>query len=95
MSKHIIVLRSLRNVFISAASAAWIWPLAGSIHSALWVLADLKAEMSKDAPPSPFSYAALSQGLMIWALILLAISVFFWTFVVANKLWPIRGPRRD
>jgi hypothetical protein len=85
------VLRLIRNCIIAGVSAVWILPLFASIHALLHFFWLLEADRGNGQYPlPPFSMVVLSQWFLVIAEILLLVALFFWGFIAANKLWPIK-----
>jgi len=93
----ISLFKAIRNFFIAFLSMIWLIPFLFSteflFRYMIWV--DnylLKNEQIKENYPfwisiSPFG---VSRNLMRVAILGLGIVIFFWAFVTANKLWPIK-----
>lgn len=89
-----IIIKAIRNFIIAFASAACIYSLVSSVYAMLNFMKSQEAELNiyENYFPKgpPFSNVKLSQGFLLIGGISLAIVVFFWAFVAANKLWPIK-----
>jgi hypothetical protein len=92
-------LRLAVHLLISALSASWLLPLWLSAKFSLDNMAWLERQNISDkellsenypfwASISPFS---VSLYFIQIAMIILAIVIFFWSFVLLNKLWPIKN----
>jgi hypothetical protein len=94
MRKETTVLRLVRNLAISIFSACWVYPLY--LYTGL-VLDFLKIQEDEWATKElgfttevPFSMAELIRIFWNAGLLFLSMSIIFWAFVAANKLWPIK-----
>jgi len=97
MLKTVFVFRLIRNFIIALLSSGWILMYSVSLSSLLELLRIREADFLKIESPNliSFSYIELSQIFITFGSITLAIALFFWTFVVVNKLWPIKGKLKD
>lgn len=97
--KHLVLYRLIRNIFIALLSASWILPFVCSIGCMLEFMKRQEAELKiyeNSYPHGPhFSTIELSQSFLTITAILMSIAVFFWAFVAANKLWPIKVKEKD
>ena len=95
--------RLVRNLVIAIASALWLIPLWLYSNNLIRWMATIEERLPEggDMPvnylpwPGLFSishFAACEISLRYWVMIL-GIIITFWTFVIANKLWPIRKNR--
>ncbi|MHC4781901.1 MAG: hypothetical protein ACYSPJ_07485 [Planctomycetota bacterium] len=83
-------LRFARVLLISFASTIWILPFYLSIMFLLLFLERIEPILLEIEPEMfSFSNVEFSQHYFIVSTIILFIITFFWTFVAANKLWPI------
>ena len=96
MSRHIYLFRLCRNILISFFSAAWVIPLTGSLKFIYNYMRAGEIELFKVDYPTgpPYSYIKISQSFLSIAEFLLIITIFFWAFVAANRLWPIKGKKK-
>lgn len=83
--------RLLRNIGISLISCLWIYLLCGALCLALDFLKRQERELQKVQWPNgvPFSIVETSQFVLVCAMIALGITMFFWFFILSNRLWPI------
>jgi len=79
----------IRNILIAIISTAWICTFLGFFGFLLEFMKLQENHLAKQIPIS-LSYIDMSTVFFIITTILLGASVFFWTFIAANKLWPIK-----
>ena len=93
-----IIMRLSRNILIALISAVWVWPFwvsAEFLFRYMQWLEERFVDPSSimDEYPfwisiSPFTISSLYLRVAgIWLMVV----IFFWAFVAANKLWPIKG----
>ena len=92
MTRARVFLRVTRNLSIAAIHSACVYLLFASLHALYSLFERQETELVKDVYPDgpPFSMVELSQWFLVISEMLLIVFVFFWTFVVCNKLWPLR-----
>ena len=87
-----VTIKLIRNILISLFSTIWILPFYMSFMNLLIFLEVREPDiLNLDPEMISFSYVQLSRHLFIVSTIILFIAVFFWAFVAANRLWPIKG----
>ena len=103
MTKLISIFRLLRNIFVGLVCIAWLLPLWFSSKFMLDYMAwwhkhnfsDEELLAMNSAGNYPFwpsiSPIVISSYFLRLAFILFAIAVFSLTFVIASRLWPIKG----
>jgi hypothetical protein len=72
----------------------WVYFLLVAVSYALTILKIQETALAVSDGQSietSFSYSDLSETFLRLAAFLLMLTIFFWTFVAANRLWPIKG----
>jgi hypothetical protein len=88
------MLKLTRNILIGILSVGWVVPIRGGIKGlALWLYSSHQPNYHESGD-SGFNLQ-MSTGLLNIGLIWLALVIGFWAFVLANKLWPIRGKKSE
>lgn len=100
--KLLIFLRLLRNILIAILSAAYVLPLYLATYCTLDHFSWLEEKAYKEGiilRDTFFSLSglpfAIAQVLFNCAYAFLAATTMFWSFVIANKLWPIKVKPKD
>ena len=84
--------RFLRNIAIAIVSTIWVLPFyvfLGFIVDFLRIQEKLLFDAEYPEGWS-FSYIEMSDVFLTITLALFMITIFFWAFVVANRLWPLK-----
>ena len=91
--KRKIIMRLSRNILIALISALWIFPFTLCVCFVLNFLQIQETILFDKLYPNgwSFSYIKISESALTLVSVLLAITVVFWAFLAANKLWPIKG----
>ena len=89
----VILLKTIRNLFIAIFSSGWIIPLRFGIDSLFHYIHLLSNHSQEDLAmksKTMFVYNKMSSGLIGTGLLWFGIVIAFWVFVAANKLWPVK-----
>ncbi|MFA6187387.1 MAG: hypothetical protein WC770_09310 [Phycisphaerae bacterium] len=90
-------LRLVSRLLVSTLTVSWLIPLWLSVRFFLGNMVVLEGEILTDetlmSPNYPFlasiSPFSISQSYMEIAIIIFAVVLFFWSFILFDKLWPI------
>ena len=98
--KLLISLRLVRNVLIAVFSAAFVLPFYVSANLILSDLGQLDQKTDSIEELLTGTYLdslgfKMAEMFFDLAIILLTATTMFWAFVLANKLWPIKGRSKD
>jgi len=87
-----MVARICKNVLIAALSTIWIVPFIICMGFLLeYMGVQERILFDKEYPEGwSFSYVDVSKSALVVLAVLLLAVTFFWAFVAASKLWPIR-----